>query len=228
MDVMTAIEKCLKDLSPIRAKDLHVKLRERRINISRSQFYRYGKKLEKDEKLERKNGIWYYQKKLSHENTAEEELKRMVRSKIDEARQAWENGDLAIANRKIWTASELLTRKSPKLALTFFFAQCFLQNEEEQVLRRFPNVTRSQKREIVSFVMHFMIDALEGILERKGEEISVSSKGGTWSMEWTAEQLHIEHFSQLMGTLLRSIGLLAESNKEAESHESWHLRPRTL
>jgi hypothetical protein len=58
MDIETAIETCLIQNSPIRAKDLKLKLEQRGYSVSRSQFYRYGAKLKKAGKLEQTNGIW--------------------------------------------------------------------------------------------------------------------------------------------------------------------------
>jgi hypothetical protein len=60
MDIETAIETCLIQNSPIRAKDLKLKLEQRGYVVSRSQFYRYGAKLKKAHKLEQTNGIWRY------------------------------------------------------------------------------------------------------------------------------------------------------------------------
>lgn len=60
MDIETAIETCLIQNSPIRGKDLMLKLEQRGYAVSRSQFYRYGTKLKKAGKLEQTNGIWRY------------------------------------------------------------------------------------------------------------------------------------------------------------------------
>jgi hypothetical protein len=60
MDIETAIETCLIQNSPIRAKDLKLKLEQRGYSVSRSQFYRYGAKLKKAGKLEQTNGVWRY------------------------------------------------------------------------------------------------------------------------------------------------------------------------
>jgi len=214
MDYETLVENCLTDYSPIRAKDLLAKLHQRSINISRSQFYRYGKKLEIAAKLERKNGIWHYKRKLPHEKTAEEEFERTVRSKIDEARQAWENGDLSIANRKIWTASTLIASRLPELGLVIIDVSHLLQDEENRVLTRFPHVTTALKREIVSLTILYEINTLEAIFDRK-EKV----QGEKWK-QWTGEELRFVEFQQSMDTLLRSFGLKAKRNKEAESHES--------
>jgi hypothetical protein len=61
-DIETVFETCLIENSPIRGKDLWAKLGERGIKLSRSQFYRYAKKLVKSGKLDRINGIYSYQK----------------------------------------------------------------------------------------------------------------------------------------------------------------------
>jgi hypothetical protein len=60
MDFETVLENCLGQYSPVRPKDLMNKLHERKIDVSRSKFYRFARKLEKANKLERKNGIWYF------------------------------------------------------------------------------------------------------------------------------------------------------------------------
>lgn len=58
MDIETALETCLMQYSPIRGKDLKIKLQQRGYSISKAQFYRYGVKLKKARKLEQVNGIW--------------------------------------------------------------------------------------------------------------------------------------------------------------------------
>jgi hypothetical protein len=60
-DIETVFETCLIKYSPIRGKDLRVKLGERGIKLSRSQFYRYAAKFVEYGKLKRINGIYYYQ-----------------------------------------------------------------------------------------------------------------------------------------------------------------------
>lgn len=60
MDIETAIETCLVQYSPIRGKDLKLKLEQRGYSVSRSQFYRYSAKLKKAGKLEQINGIWHW------------------------------------------------------------------------------------------------------------------------------------------------------------------------
>jgi len=66
MDIETAIETCLIQNSPIRAKDLMLKLEQRGYAVSRSQFYRYGTKLKKTGKLEQTNGIWRYRQEVKN------------------------------------------------------------------------------------------------------------------------------------------------------------------
>jgi hypothetical protein len=51
--------------SPIRGKDLKLKLEQRGYLVSRSQFYRYGNKLKKARKLEQTNGVWRYRQDVT-------------------------------------------------------------------------------------------------------------------------------------------------------------------
>ena len=60
MDIETIIETCLAQSQPIRPKDLFFKLQQRNVKISRSQFYRYAKRLSDAGKLKRLKGIWYH------------------------------------------------------------------------------------------------------------------------------------------------------------------------
>lgn len=211
MDFETILENCLMKYQPIRPKDLLAKLHEQGKSPSRSQFYRYAKKLEKNGKLQRKNGVWYYPKKQSPKKNAEEEIKRKIKSKIDEARKAWEDGDLSIANRKLLTASKMLAKKKPKSAILFFAVQSYLQDEEERVLKQFPNASRWQKSEIVSFFILRMIESLESIANLKLRE---TAKGKCWRGKFTGEELGIYDFVPLLEALLRSIGLYPASDKQ--------------
>ncbi|MCW4003695.1 MAG: hypothetical protein NWE95_07275 [Candidatus Bathyarchaeota archaeon] len=69
MDIETVIETCLMQYSPIRAKDLRLKLEQRGYSVSRSQFYRYGAKLKKAGKLEQVNGIWRWSQNIMSRST---------------------------------------------------------------------------------------------------------------------------------------------------------------
>lgn len=69
MDIENAIETCLIQNSPIRAKDLKLKLEQRGYSFSRSQFYRYGAKLKKAGRLEQVNGIWRWHQDVKSKST---------------------------------------------------------------------------------------------------------------------------------------------------------------
>ncbi len=60
MDIETVLATCLMQNSPIRGKDLYLKLGEKGYKVSKSQFFRYCKRLVKAGKLARNNGIYYY------------------------------------------------------------------------------------------------------------------------------------------------------------------------
>lgn len=60
MDIETALETSLKKNSPIRGMDLKLMLEHRGYSFSRSQLYRYGRKLKDKGKLEQRNGVWHW------------------------------------------------------------------------------------------------------------------------------------------------------------------------
>jgi hypothetical protein len=69
MDIEAAVETCLRQYSPIRGKDLKAKLEQRGYTLSRSQFFRYGVKLKKADKLEQINGIWHWRQDVKSKLT---------------------------------------------------------------------------------------------------------------------------------------------------------------
>jgi hypothetical protein len=88
MDIETALETCLIQASPIRGKDLKLKLEQRGYSVSRSQFYRYGEKLKKAGKLEQMNGIWHWKQEKQSKPTGKWDPAPKVKFEITQQRGA--------------------------------------------------------------------------------------------------------------------------------------------